>query len=287
MKKLITKVAIGGLVAAGTISGVVALGSTSATAATNFQMPFPCGQQWVSNVYSGHSPDQAIDFNRSGDEGDTVVAAASGTVVTSTYIGDYSYGSWIKISHGNGYETRYAHLSARYVKAGQKVVQGQKIGAVGNTGGSYGAHLHYEQRINGNDVRPRFNGSTVAYGKHTYTSRNCGGGSTTPGNPQSISDACGSGYKVIDSKAITGAKVYLTYSSSTGKNCVATLKTSKIGTKSPVSAFLQVSGGTRTTDSGTYGYYAGPVKKAAAHKCVKWGGSAGTASYTSPFEHCG
>ena len=177
--------------------------------------------------------------------------------------------------------------STRYVSVGQRVVQGQKLGAVGNTGGSYGAHLHYEHRLNGNDVRPRFNGSTVAYGSNTYTSRNCGGGSTTPSNPQSISDACGSGYKVIDSKAITGAKVYLTYSSSTGKNCVATLKTSKIGTKSPVSAFLQVSGGTRTTDSGSYGYYAGPVKKAAAHKCVKWGGSAGTASYTSPFEHCG
>ena len=285
MKKLLSTIAVGGLLAAGAVTGTVA--ATSANAAPNFQMPFPCGQSWLSNVYSGHSPNEAIDFNRSGDEGDTVVAAAGGTVEVSTYIGDYSYGSWIKINHGGGYETRYAHLSARYVEAGQRVAQGQKIGAVGNTGGSYGAHLHYEQRVGGNDVRPVFNGSRVAYGKHTYTSRNCAGGSSAPTAPQTVSDACGAGYKVIDSKAITGARIYLTYNSGTGKNCVATVKTTRIGTRTPVSAFLEVKGGTRTTDSGSYGYYAGPVKKSAASTCVKWGGSAGSASYTSPFEHCG
>ncbi len=43
----------------------------------------------------------------------------------------------------------------------------------------------------------------------------------------------------------------------------------------------------RSTDSGNFSYFAGPVSKAAADKCVKWGGAVGDNDYTSPFEHCG
>ncbi|GHF39054.1 sialidase-1 [Amycolatopsis bartoniae] len=100
--------------------------------------------------------------------------------------------------------------------------------------------------------------------------------------------ACGAGYSVIDQQALgTAGTVYLSYNASTGKNCVSTMKKTSVGTPSATSAFLQVEDGTRVTDSGNFSYYAGPVTAGAAGKCVQWGGSAGTNSYTSPMEHCG
>jgi hypothetical protein len=157
-------------------------------AAPNFQLPFPCGQSWIGQTRTAHSPQNAIDFNRTGDEGDTVVAAASGRVSRVENLGNTSYGRWIEINHGNGYTTRYAHLSSQVVRAGQQVSRGQKIGTVGNTGGSFGAHLHYEQRRNGLTQRVRFDGAGGLYfGSRTYKSDNCttsgggGGGDTTSG----------------------------------------------------------------------------------------------------------
>jgi hypothetical protein len=288
MKKLTTKITIGSLVAAGAISGAIALSTSSATAAPNFQLPFPCGQSWEGQTRTNHSPAPSVDFNRANDYGDTVVASAAGTVSRVGNEGNTSYGRWVEVRHSGGYTTRYAHLSLQSVRYGQVVKAGQKLGNVGSTGGSTGPHLHFEQRLNGTPIKARFNGAQAYYwGSRTYTSKNCGGGSSTPVNPYSPTDVCGAGSKVIDSKAITGGKVYLTYNSRNGENCVVTLKTSKLNTKTRTSAFLEVKGGTRSTDSGSYQSYAGPVKKKAPNKCVKWGGSVEGASYTSPFEHCG
>jgi murein DD-endopeptidase MepM/ murein hydrolase activator NlpD len=147
-------------------------------AAPRFQLPFPCNQVWAGQTRTNHSPQNAVDFNRSGDEGDSVVAAAAGTVTVVGNTGSTSYGRWIEINHGNGYRTRYAHLSAQLVSVGQHVNQGQRIGRVGSTGGSTGPHLHYEQRHNGSAIRAKFNGTTAFYfGTRNYTSHNsCGGG---------------------------------------------------------------------------------------------------------------
>jgi hypothetical protein len=99
---------------------------------------------------------------------------------------------------------------------------------------------------------------------------------------------CGAGYEVIDQAALGGAgTVYLLYDAGGGSNCVATIKRTSLGTASATAAFLEVQGRSRVTDSGSYGYYAGPVRAAAANTCVRWGGSAGGSGYTSPFEHCG
>jgi len=87
--------------------------------------------------------------------GTKIRAAASGTVISSNTGYNGGYGNYIVISHGNGIETAYGHCSALYVKAGQKVSQGEVIAAVGNTGRSYGNHLHLEIRVNGVAQNPQ------------------------------------------------------------------------------------------------------------------------------------
>jgi hypothetical protein len=140
-----------------------------------FQLPFPCGQVWAGQTRTNHSPQRSVDFNRSNDIGDTVVAAAGGTVTRVANTGSTSYGRWIEIAHGGGYRTRYAHLASQSVGVGQNVKRGQKIGTVGSTGGSSGPHLHYEERLNGVAVSAAFNGRTALYyGTKNYTSQNCG-----------------------------------------------------------------------------------------------------------------
>jgi hypothetical protein len=153
-------------------------GSDDAALSVNFQLPFPCGQVWSGQSRTNHSPQLSLDFNRTNDFGDTVVAAAAGKVTRVENEGNTSYGRWIEIDHGNGYRTRYAHLSVQLVSVGQTVAQGKKIGEVGSTGGSTGPHLHYEQRHNGVPQKPTFNGSlSLFFGTKNYTSHNsCGGG---------------------------------------------------------------------------------------------------------------
>ncbi|WP_410662516.1 sialidase family protein [Amycolatopsis sp. lyj-84] len=100
--------------------------------------------------------------------------------------------------------------------------------------------------------------------------------------------ACGSGYGVIDSAPLgTAGTVYLSYNASIGQNCVSTMKSASAGTATATSAYLEVQGSARLTDSGSFSWFAGPVRAAAADKCVKWGGSAGGTKYDSPSEHCG
>lgn len=74
--------------------------------------------------------------------GTAIRAADGGTVTLSGWY--YGYGLTIIIDHGGGYKTLYGHNSANYVSAGEKVFQGQTIGAVGSTGNSTGPHLHFE-----------------------------------------------------------------------------------------------------------------------------------------------
>jgi murein DD-endopeptidase MepM/ murein hydrolase activator NlpD len=84
--------------------------------------------------------------------GTPIHAAASGTVVLAGWTG--GYGNYTCIDHGGGMATCYAHQSSYAVSGGAQVAQGQVIGYVGNTGHSFGAHLHFEVRINGTPVDP-------------------------------------------------------------------------------------------------------------------------------------
>lgn len=84
--------------------------------------------------------------------GNGVYAYGAGTVIHAGWSG--SYGRSVVISHGNGFKTRYAHLSKIYVSAGKTVNTGERIGAVGSTGLSTGAHLHFEVILNGKTKNP-------------------------------------------------------------------------------------------------------------------------------------
>jgi murein DD-endopeptidase MepM/ murein hydrolase activator NlpD len=86
--------------------------------------------------------------------GTPVMAAGSGTVEEAGWKG--GYGNFVLLNHGNGYETAYGHLSrfAAGVHAGTRVRQGQVVAYSGSTGESTGPHLHYEIRINKQQVNP-------------------------------------------------------------------------------------------------------------------------------------
>ena len=95
---------------------------------------------------------QGIDFGAG--TGTPVLAAGDGVVVEAKRWA--GYGNWLRISHGNGWETGYAHLSryAKGLKPGQRVRQGQLVAYVGSTGMSTGAHLHYEIWQKGHRINP-------------------------------------------------------------------------------------------------------------------------------------
>jgi murein DD-endopeptidase MepM/ murein hydrolase activator NlpD len=92
-----------------------------------------------------------LDFRSS--MGDPVRATATGTVESAGWSG--GYGNMVEVNHGNGFSTRYGHLSKIEVKVGQKIQIGQIVGRVGSTGRSTGPHLHYETRIDGDAVDPQ------------------------------------------------------------------------------------------------------------------------------------
>ena len=98
---------------------------------------------------------KGIDISGANASGSLVVAGASG-VVTEAGWSTGGYGNYVMIDHGNGVETLYAHMldNSLMVSAGDHVTKGYAIGRVGNTGYSFGAHLHFEVRINGTRVNP-------------------------------------------------------------------------------------------------------------------------------------
>lgn len=96
---------------------------------------------------------KGLDFGAS--TGTSIYAAASGTV---TYAGwnNGGYGNLVIISHGNGVQTYYGHCSSIVTKVGAKVKSGDLIAKVGNTGRSFGSHLHFEIRINDVAYNPEY-----------------------------------------------------------------------------------------------------------------------------------
>lgn len=109
---------------------------------------------------NGHT---GIDIVGTGRTTDYIIAHSDGKVIfcqkgyknNKGSTGNASYGNCVKIQHANGYCTLYAHLDSVNVNFGQTVKQGQVIGYMGNTGNSYGAHLHFEVWKNGARINPK------------------------------------------------------------------------------------------------------------------------------------
>lgn len=112
---------------------------------------WPAANHFVSgnDYYGGH-----LGIDIAAGEGAAVFASDAGVVTRATGGYNGGYGNVIMIDHGNGYSTLYAHLSSINVAVCQGVGAGSMIGAAGNTGNSFGAHLHFEVRLNGGFINP-------------------------------------------------------------------------------------------------------------------------------------
>ncbi len=107
---------------------------------------------WRIDPFNGSKAfHEGLDFTA--NTGTPIRAAADGIVSSAEQSG--AYGKLVKIEHGAGLETRYAHTSKILVKVGERVTKGQIVAEVGSTGRSTGPHLHYEIRLNGASLDPR------------------------------------------------------------------------------------------------------------------------------------
>ncbi len=131
---------------------------TQSTGNTKFIWPCPSSRRVTSEFGGRESPTEGASSNHQGidigaSSGSNIVAAASGTVVISTY--SYSAGNYVMINHGGGVYTVYMHCSKLLASVGDTVKQGEVIAKVGSTGYSTGPHLHFGVRVNGSYVNPR------------------------------------------------------------------------------------------------------------------------------------
>ena len=123
-----------------------------------YSMILPLTGYTTTSRYGPRTPTDIVSANHKGidigaNEGTVFIAAMSGTVTIAS--GEGSYGNHIFIENGDVI-TVYAHCKTLYVKPGDKVEQGQKIGEVGSTGNATGPHLHFEIRKSGRTVDPEY-----------------------------------------------------------------------------------------------------------------------------------
>lgn len=118
------------------------------------------GKNRITQGYK--STHRGVDLGREHLTGEPVIAHTEGRVTfcqtgktnSKGATGNASYGNCVKLDHGDGYETLYAHLDEVHVTNGEYVTAGQPIGTMGNTGNSYGMHLHFEVRKDKERIDP-------------------------------------------------------------------------------------------------------------------------------------
>ncbi len=170
------------------------------------------GKNHITQKFStGH---KAVDLVKYKSQLDTIIAHSDGKVVfcqtgkknNKLAIGNASYGNCVKIDHGNGYSTLYAHLALVYVKNGQTVKRGQEIGTMGNTGRSFGAHLHFEVRRDNShiDPTPYLEADLAERGSHV---RYCAYTGKWLGEVVDCNDVNADGYAGIQGKNMTSLAI--------------------------------------------------------------------------------
>ena len=125
-----------------------------------FVFPAPSYVRVSSEFGSRIPPHGGIDLAAPG--GSPILACAEGVVVEASY--HYSWGNHVRISHGSNLYTLYAHASVLLVSKGDKVKAGEQIGKVGNTGNSFGNHLHLEVWKGGYGTKYRVNPRPYIFG---------------------------------------------------------------------------------------------------------------------------
>ncbi len=124
-----------------------------------FKLEWPVDSRRV-NQFFGENPETYKPFKLPGHEGldlfaptnANIYAAAAGEVTMVDHPKDHPYGLQVRLRHlagGREYQTIYAHLSKTFVKVGQQVAAGERIGLADNTGNSFGSHLHLTLKIKG------------------------------------------------------------------------------------------------------------------------------------------
>ena len=121
------------------------------TAVANGAKAWPTVGHTINCDYWGYYGHNGVDLG--GASGTPIYAYMGGTVVFAGW-DTTGYGNCVKINHGNGLVTIYAHASALYVTAGQVVNAGDTIAGIGMTGWATGNHLHFEVKLNGVSVNP-------------------------------------------------------------------------------------------------------------------------------------
>ncbi|MFD5144365.1 FG-GAP-like repeat-containing protein [Streptomyces sp. NPDC058401] len=194
------------------VATMICLPTAQAAGKPDFQLPAACGENWTATTYSGHAPSYSVDLNYyPEDTGRPVVASAAGTVSIAGASGGWA-GNHVQIDHGGGWTTHYAHLQSTSVTAGTTVAAGTMIGRVGNTGNSSGAHLHFEQTLNGVGQPAVFNGAAYSYTTRNITSANCG--SPEPASPApltAVGDLTGDGKPDLLAREGTDGKTLWLY----------------------------------------------------------------------------
>lgn len=129
--------------------------------------PVPCSTRVTSRFGTRSDPftgqtatHNGIDIDGFNNDGNIIVAAADGTVITASY--DGAYGNYVVIDHGD-ITTLYAHMSGMAVSAGDYVTAGQTIGYLGDTGRATGTHCHFEVFVGGSRVDPASYFSGLTY----------------------------------------------------------------------------------------------------------------------------
>lgn len=139
---------------------------SSVTGTGSLMWPVPCSMRITSRYGNRSDPftgstayHSGIDIDGFGNDGQPIVAADSGTVITAS--SNSGYGNYVIIDHGN-MKTVYAHCSGLAVSSGQTVTQGQTIGYLGATGRATGTHCHFEVYVGDSRVDPAayFSGMT-------------------------------------------------------------------------------------------------------------------------------